>query len=116
MAKTEVKRINDRGFEDLMVREKGCFAVAFMAVGSIPCDHFLPELAAMPELMKHRMKFYHLDVDENPTIVDELGVTATPTLLIFKGENELKRYEGPYSKEALKDRLEQVLLFKKPGA
>ncbi len=87
-----------------------------MAVGSIPCDHFLPELTAMPDLLKNRMKFYHLDVDENPTITEELGVTATPTLIIFKGEEELKRYEGPYSKEALKERLESVLLFKKPDA
>lgn len=116
MAKTEVKRINDRGLEELLVSEKGCFAVAFMSTTSIPCDHFLPELTAMPALMKHRIKFYHLDMEENPTITDEMEVLAAPTLLVFKGGEEVKKMEGPYSKEALKDRLEEVLLFKKPGA
>jgi thioredoxin-like negative regulator of GroEL len=116
MAKTEVKRLNDHALEELLVSENGYLAVAFMSHTSVPCDHFLPELAAMPELMKHRLKFFHLDVDENPTITGELGVTATPTLLILKGGEEIKKYEGPYTRQALKGRLEEVLLFKKPGA
>jgi len=114
MARTEVKRITDQGLEELLVGERGFFAVAFMSVGSVPCDHFQNELSAMPELMGHRIKFFHLDVDENPTIVDDLKVISVPSLIVFKGETEVKRFEGPYSREALKQRLETVLLFKKP--
>lgn len=111
--KTAVKRISDRDLEDLVVREKGPFGVAFMSTCSIPCDHFRAELEALPELMKNRIQFYRLDVDENPTITDDLGIDAVPTLVIYRKEEEIVRYEGPYSREALKERLENAVFKKK---
>lgn len=110
-----VKRISDQDLEDLLIKERGAFAVAFMSYTSIACDHFKPELAALPEAMLGRMAFYTIDADENPTITDELGVEAVPTLVVYKDYEEVVRYEGPYSKEALKERLENAV-FKKPEA
>lgn len=115
-----IRTINDEHLEALLdqsVNHKGTlFGVAFMSHMSVPCDHFKPELSALPELLKDRIIFHILDADENPTICGELDIQAVPVLLIFKDGVEIARYEGPYSKEALKDRLETVLLFKKPDA
>lgn len=110
-----VKTITDHGLEDMLVRTKGPLAIAFMSHSSIACDHFRPELAALPDAMLGRIEFRAIDIDENPSITEDLGVDAVPTLVIYKDCEELHRYEGPYSKEALKDRLE-TLLFNKPGA
>lgn len=110
-----VKRISDQDLEDLLIKERGAFAVAFMSYSSIACDHFKPELAGLPEAMQGRIAFYAIDADENPTITGELGVEHTPTLVVFKDYEEVVRYEGPYSKEALKERLENAV-FKKPEA
>lgn len=112
--KNIVKRITDRDFEDLVVAEKGYFAVAFMAVTSIPCDHFKAELEGLAEMFDGRLSFYRLDVDENPTITDDLGISAVPSLIIYRKEKEIVRYEGPYSREALKERLETAIFKKKP--
>lgn len=110
----KVKRISDRDFEDLLAAEKGNFAVAFMSTTSIPCDHFRAELEGLAEILDGRLRFYRLDVDENPTITDELSVTAVPTLAVYRKEEEIVRYEGPYSREALKERLETAVFKKKP--
>lgn len=114
MGRGLVKRLNDWLFDETLDREKGVVGVAFMSYTSIPCDHFMPELVALAEIMEGRIKFFIVDVVENHSLADELAIAAAPTLVIFKDGDELKRYEGPYSKEALKDRLETLLLFKKP--
>ena len=49
----------------------------------------------------------------DPSITEELGVQAVPTLLVFREGEELARYEGPYSREALNDRLTQLLAGKR---
>src|SRR4029077_10655285 len=109
-----VKRINDKDFEDLIVSMgKKPFAVAFMKFASIPCEHFRAELSALPALMGTKLAFSQMDVDENPTICEELAIQEVPTLVIYKNEEEIQRYEGPYSREAMKERLEEVLLRKK---
>ncbi len=109
---SRLRRITDEGL-DTLIQEDGWFAVAFMSRFAIPCDHFLPELAAMPDMMEHRIGFHLIDIDENPTITDTLGITAVPTSLVFLDGKEMARYEGPYSREALKERLAQLLPPKK---
>lgn len=109
-----VKRLNDWLFEEMLIQEKGVVGVAFMNYASIPCDHFMPELHGLAELMEDRVKFFIVDVVENPTLSEEFGIDAAPTLVMFKDDEEIARYEGPYSKEALKGRLDTLLLFKKP--
>jgi thioredoxin 1 len=103
-----VVAVSDEGLEKLL-QESPLFAIAFVSRVSIPCDHFLPEYSAMPEILGNRLAFFKIDHDENPSISDELGITAVPTLLVFKAGLVLARYEGPYSRETLKERLLQVL-------
>jgi thioredoxin 1 len=110
-----VKELNDTGVEERVLESEGVVAVAFLDFGSIPCDHFRPELDAVAEMQDGKIEFYKLDVTENPTITDELGVQAVPTLLVFRDGEEIGRYEGPYSREALNDRLTQLLAGKKPA-
>jgi hypothetical protein len=46
-------------------------------------------------MLDGKIEFYRIDVTENPTITDELGVQAGPTLLVFRDGEEIARYEGP---------------------
>jgi len=109
----DVKRINDRDLEDLIATKKDAFGVIFMATASIPCDHIRPEIEALPAALHQRLKIYWMDVDENPTITEELSIDSVPILAIYRNEEEIVRYEGPYSKEALKSRIENLLFKKK---
>lgn len=109
-----IRRITDEGLEDLLVRERSVFAVAFMAYDSSPCHSFKSELAELPELLRGRVKFFLIDEGENPTIADDLKILAVPTLLVWRDGKEIARYEGVYTKECLKDRFETLLLIRKP--
>jgi thioredoxin 1 len=108
-----VKDLNDTGVEERVLESDGLVAVAFFDFGSIPCNHFRPELEAVAGQLDGKVEFYRLDVTENPSITDDLGVQAVPTLLVFRDGEEIARYEGPYSREALADRITQLLAGKR---
>jgi thioredoxin-like negative regulator of GroEL len=98
----------DRLLADLIVGP-GCFAIAFMGHFSEACTHFWPEIRAVAHEWHKKIKFYSIDAIENPTLTDQFGVTAVPTLIVFKGGDEVARYEGPYSREALRERLGKLV-------
>ena len=50
-----------------------------------------------------------VDVDENPTITEDLLVKSVPTTLVFFDGDEIARFEGPYSREALEDRIGKLM-------
>jgi thioredoxin-like negative regulator of GroEL len=86
----------------------GWIAVLFWTYQSIPCRHFKPEFQKFSD--KTTTVFCAmLLVDEHPTILSELGVTVVPTTLLFKDGHEWARYEGPYTAEALSERVSQVM-------
>jgi len=66
-------------------------------------------------MLDGKIEFYRIDVTENPTVTDELGVQAVPTLLVFRDGEEIARYEGPYSREALNERLTNLMAGKPPS-
>lgn len=108
-----VREVNDSKLEERVLECEGLLAVAFLDFSSIPCDHFRPELDAAAESLSGKVEFCKIDVTENPTITDELQVEAVPTLLVFRDSEEIARYEGPYSREALNDRIMALLAGKK---
>ena len=110
-----VRDLNDQGLEEKVLESDGLVAVGFLDFCSIPCDHFRPELKAVAEMLDGKIDFFRIDVTENPTITDELGVQAVPTLLVFRDGEEVARYEGPYSREALNERLTNLMAGKPPA-
>jgi len=110
-----VRDLNDQGLEERILESEGLVAVAFLDFCSIPCDHFRPELSAVSDMLDGKIEFFRIDVTENPTITDELGVQAVPTLLVFRDGEEVARYEGPYSREALNERLTNLMAGKPPA-
>jgi thioredoxin-like negative regulator of GroEL len=114
MGEKLVHRISDIELREVIQKDRGYSAILFFDYRSIPCHHFKPEFQMFAEEM--RLIFCgELVCDENPTVTDELGVSAVPTTLLFKGGKELGRWEGPYSHEALKERVVEVIKNGKKG-
>lgn len=108
------KVVNDKDLETAIVETKGFLVTYFFQVESIPCAHFLPEFIGLSELLQDRATFVRIEVTENPTPARERGIEHVPTTVIWRDGKELTRYEGPYSREALKGRL--LDLMKKASA
>jgi len=108
-----VAYINDRQLREILRQSLDWSAIAFVSYGSIPCDNFRPEFEALAETFMTNVFCGWLDVDENPTITEKLKVQAVPTTVLYKNGQELARYEGPYSREALDERVRAVMSPKK---
>lgn len=115
MTEKMVFRIHDVELQEILDPERALTdqwsAVSFIDIGSIPCNHFKPEFETFAQAMKG---IYCAEIvcDENPTITSKCGVIAIPTTLIFKGTKEVGRYEGPYSHETLKERVQNLMKAK----
>ena len=101
--------LNDMLLESLLMNCDGFAVIAFVSSNSIPSDHFRPEFEALSESMRKKAKFARIDCEENPSIVDFLKVQATPTTILYKGGEEVARWEGPYSRLALEERLRKEM-------
>lgn len=104
--------IGDLTLESVMSKRGVWVLVAFMYYGSIPCRFFRPEFRKISEHFGRKLWHGEINAEENPTITDTLKVVAVPTtLLLYNGVVE-GRYEGPYSHEALIERIDRVLKAK----
>jgi thioredoxin 1 len=105
----KVRYVNDTQLEEILLKDSGWVIVALLDRCSIPCEHFWPEYKQFANGIAGKTRILRMDVSENPTITDQLGVVAVPTTLIFKNGDEEGRYEGPYSHEALEERVGKLM-------
>jgi thioredoxin 1 len=105
----KVRHVNDTQLEEILLKDSGWVIVALLDRCSIPCEHFWPEYRKFADSLDGKTRVLRMDVSENPTITDQLGVTAVPTTMLFKNGEEEGRYEGPYSNEALSERVAKLM-------
>lgn len=102
-----VSRIGDYELTEILEKDTNWCAVAFMSYGSIPCDHFKPEFESFAQGMKG-VYCAEIIAEEHPSMCERLEVTEVPTTLILKGGKKFAAYVGPYSHEALTDRVKKL--------
>lgn len=106
----KVRDVSDAMLEERLLEAQGYVLVLFTSPFVIACDHFKPEYEALSELIEGDIEFLRIVSDEHPAMVEFLKIDAVPTTLLFKDLDEIRRFEGPYSKEALKERLKDAML------
>ena len=83
--------------------------VDFWAAWCKPCLAMVPDLEAVAEAFAGRLRVGKLNVEENGTVPQDYGITAMPTLLVFKGGKVAEQRVGKLSKDALVKFLEPHL-------
>lgn len=64
-----------------------------MATWCAPCKMIAPEIVKLSNTYPGA-RFYKLDVDEVPDVAGDLGVTAMPTFIVFKGGERVGEVVG----------------------
>lgn len=104
--KTQVHHANEANFSDIVLKSNLPVLVDFYADWCGPCQRLAPileELAAeTPEA-----RIVKVNVDQNPNLASQYGISAIPSLKIFKGGLVVDQVAGLASKRQLRSMLVQ---------
>mgnify|MGYP002869565991 CR=1 FL=1 len=78
-----VKKINEEEFL-AEAKEADVAVVDFNATWCGPCKMLAPVLEAVSEELGDQVKFYGVDVDDNPELAGEYRVMSVPCLVLMK--------------------------------
>ena len=104
-----VIELTDATFETEVTKSKGVCLVDFWAEWCAPCRMVAPAVAAIANDFAGKAKICKLDTDAHRDTSARFGITAIPTLIIFKDGEAVKRFVGVTSKDDLKAGLDEAL-------
>lgn len=93
-----VNVLTDDNFKSTIESSKGKLLVDCFATWCGPCKMFSPILDELVKEVKE-VKFYKLDVDENPNTSEEYQIMTIPTILIFEDGRLISQTSGFMTKD-----------------
>ena len=83
--------------------------VDFLAEWCGPCRMVGPAVERVGRMFEGRVNVANLNVDENPDIAAKYGIHSIPSLVLFRGGQEVSRTIGAAPKEAYLKFIEKAL-------
>ncbi|MBW4441187.1 MAG: thioredoxin [Plectolyngbya sp. WJT66-NPBG17] len=96
-------------FEELLSGSETPILVDFYATWCGPCQMMSGFLDLAKESLQDKMKIVKIDVDKYPEIASQYGITALPTLVVFKQAQPVDKIEGVIRPQQLIDRVTPFL-------
>ncbi len=107
MASDKIVTVLDSNFETEVLDSKETVLVDFWAAWCGPCKMIAPVIDEIAEELYGTIKVGKLNVDENPQTPTQFGVMSIPTMIIFKGGDEVERIVGFKTKNDLSSLLKK---------
>lgn len=104
-----VAEISSNNFDSEVVKSNLPVLVDFWAPWCGPCRMVSPVVEAISKDFEGKLKAVKVNTDENTEIAGQFGITGIPTLIFFKGGQEVDRVVGFMPKERLTDKVNAVL-------
>jgi thioredoxin 1 len=101
--------VTDQSFETEVLGSQVPVLVDFWAAWCGPCRQIAPVVEELSVEYAGRLKVTKVDVDENQQISERYRVMSIPTLLVFKGGQEVERIVGALPKQMLVSKLSRHL-------
>lgn len=110
MAQTgTVMEVTESNFEQEVMKATTPVLVDMWAAWCGPCRLIAPVVEELAGIYQGKIKMGKLNVDDHPQIAARFRIMNIPTLLLFKGGQELDRIIGVVPKEELTRRIERVI-------
>ena len=100
--------ITQSNFDSEVLKAKTPVLVDFWAQWCAPCRAVAPMLDELAEKYKGKFAVAKVNVDEVPDLAARFGVLNIPTLIFFKGGDEVDRVVGSQPKSQLEKKIQQL--------
>jgi len=101
MAGANVQTFTDSNFDSEVIKSQVPVLVDFWAEWCMPCRMLTPTIEALGEQFAGKVKIGKIDTDANRQVSVKYGITAIPTIILFKGGEVAKKFVGLTRKEDL---------------
>lgn len=105
MANDHVLSFTDANFQSQVLSSAKPVLVDFWAEWCMPCRMLAPTIDEMAEEFAGKATVGKLDIDANQEVAASLGISAIPTVILFKDGKPVKKFVGLTSKEQLSSAL-----------
>ena len=104
-----VLELTDGNFAAEVEKAKGVCLVDFWAEWCAPCRMVGPTVETVAQEYAGKAKVCKLDTDAHRDTAARFGITAIPTLIVFKDGEPVKRFVGVTTKEDMKAALDEAI-------
>ena len=104
-----VLEISDTNFDQEVAKSNVPVLVDMWAAWCGPCRLIAPVVEELAGKYQGKMKVGKLNVDDYPQLAGQHRIMNIPTLLLFKGGQEIDRIVGVVPKEELARRIEKAI-------
>jgi thioredoxin 1 len=109
MASNLIKNVSEANFDAEVLKSPVPVLVDFWAEWCGPCKMIAPVLDEVATELDGQVKIAKVDVDAETALASQYGITAIPTLLVFKGGQIVDQMRGAKGKRAIRETLEPYL-------
>ncbi len=103
------REVTDAEFKSEVLKSELPVLVDFWAPWCGPCRMVAPVVEELAEEYDGRVKFVKVNTDENVQTAGAYGIRSIPTLLVFKGGQQIDQIIGFRPKGDLQQSLEKAL-------
>lgn len=105
----DIVELSDANFESV-VKNSGKLVVDCWAPWCGPCRMLAPTFEALAKDYKGRVTFAKLDTDQSAKTAMDLGIQSIPTLIFFKGGQQVERVTGARPRADIENTIKKALM------
>jgi thioredoxin 1 len=109
MASAAVQEFTDSNFDSEVVGSQVPVLVDFWAEWCQPCRMLAPTIDQLASEYQGKVKIGKVDTDSNREVAVKYGISAIPTIILFKGGKVHKKFVGLTPKDQFKSALDEAV-------